>query len=584
MRSHNCGELRKEHAKQRVNLCGWVDTRRDHGSLIFINLRDIHGVTQVVFDPSENESVYQQAKELKPEYVLRIEGLVRQRPPGMENPEMATGAIEVVVQNHQILNSAKTTPFPIVKNVDASEELRFRYRYLDLRRPELQANMFIRHKTAQAARRYLDNQGFLEIETPFLVRSTPEGARDYLVPSRIHKGKFYALPQSPQTYKQILMIAGYDRYFQIVRCFRDEDLRAERQPEFTQIDIEMSFVGEEDIFRFSEGLMKEIFEKIKKVSLEAPFPRLTYDEAISKYGTDKPDLRFGMEIQDVGEIFAESDFKVFSSAVKSGGIVAAINLKGGAAYSRKQIELLNQFTVEQGGKGVVTVKIKAEDWEASIRKFFTETMVEKINEKMDAQAGDLLLFIAGDRLQSLQLLGRLRLKLGREEQLIDQGQFKPLWVINFPLLEFDLQEQRFIAMHHPFTSPREEDLKYFKTDPAKVRARAYDLVLNGYEIAGGSIRNHNSETQRQVFHLLNISDQQAKNKFGFLLDGLEYGAPPHGGIAFGFDRLVMILAGENSIRNVIAFPKTTSALSLMDNSPTSVDEAQLKELGIKLIA
>ncbi len=582
-RTHTCGELRGEHDGLTVTLCGWVDSRRDHGSLIFIVLRDVYGITQIVFDPSEDTSAYEAARELKSEYVVKITGKVRRRPEGMINPKMKTGEIEVVAQKLEILNPADTTPFPIVDNVDASEELRFRYRYLDLRRPELQKNIVLRHRAAQSARRFLDSQGFFEIETPFLMRSTPEGARDYLVPSRIHKGKFYALPQSPQTYKQILMVAGYDRYFQIVKCFRDEDLRAERQPEFTQIDIEMSFVEEEDIFRVAEGLMGAIFKEVIDVSLEPPFPKISFDETMQRFGTDKPDLRFGMEISDVSEFVKESEFKVFSSTVASGGIVAGINLKGGARYSRKQIDGLNQFILELGGKGVLSAKVKENEWDSSIRKFLTEEMVGKINEKMSAEAGDLLIFIAGEKTQTLENLGRLRNKLAKDENLIPAGEFKPLWVTDFPLLEFDQEEQRYIAMHHPFTSPREEDLAFFDTAPEKVKARAYDLVLNGYEIAGGSIRNHRLETQMKVFNLLKINEEEAREKFGFLLDGLRFGAPPHGGIAFGFDRLVMLLAGESSIRNVIAFPKTTSALSLMDNAPAEVSERQLQELGLKVI-
>jgi aspartyl-tRNA synthetase len=582
-RTHTCGELRNEQINQHVILCGWVDSRRDHGSLIFINIRDIYGVTQVVFDPAENERVYTSAKELKPEYVIKVTGKVRQRPDGMVNPEMVTGEIEVIAQEYLILNRAETTPFPIVNNVDASEELRFRYRYLDLRRPELQQNMIVRHKTAQIVRQYLTNQDFLEIETPFLMRSTPEGARDYLVPSRMQKGKFYALPQSPQTYKQILMIAGYDRYFQIVKCFRDEDLRAERQPEFTQIDIEMSFVSEQDVFNISEGLVKKIFKDLLDLELKTPFPVMTFDSALNNYGSDKPDLRLGMKIKDVSKIVAESEFKVFSSTVKGGGIIAGLNLKGKADYSRKQIDGLNDFILQLGGKGVLTAKVRTENWDSSIKKFLTAEMINEINKKMESEPDDLLIFIAGDRKKTLELLGSLRSKLGKDENLINSKKFTPCWVTEFPLLEYDEEQKRYIAMHHPFTSPNEEDSELLRSDPSAIKARAYDLVLNGYEVAGGSIRNHNYETQMKVFDLLKINNEEAKEKFGFLLDGLKYGAPPHGGIAFGYDRLVMILAGENSIRNVIAFPKTTSALSLMDNSPAAVDEKQLEELGIRVI-
>ena len=581
-RTHNCGELNRNHENLKVTLQGWVDRRRDHGSLIFVDLRDIYGKTQVVFDPSQSEAAASKARDLKLEYVISVTGTVRLRPDGMVNKQMPTGEVEVVVEEYEILNPSKTTPFLIVDDVDASEELRFKYRYLDLRRPEMQKSLITRHRIAQLVRQYFDSQHFLEIETPYLMRSTPEGARDYLVPSRIHKGKFYALPQSPQTYKQILMIAGYDKYFQIVKCFRDEDLRAERQPEFTQIDMEMSFIDESDVFRIVEGLMSHIFEKLLKMKLSTPFPILSYDEAISRYGSDKPDLRFDLEIKDISKIVADSEFKVFSATVKDNGIVAGINLKGGADYSRKQLDNLNQFVIELGGKGVLTAKVKSDDWDSSIRKFLTEKMVAETNTIMQSEPGDLLIFIAGERIQTLDLLGRLRLRLAADEKMIDENKYQIAWITDFPLLEYDKEAGRYVAMHHPFTSPKKEDFDLMKTDPARVRARAYDLVLNGYEIAGGSIRNYNYENQMKVFSLLKIDEAEAKEKFGFLLEALQYGAPPHGGIAFGFDRLVMILAGKKSIREVIPFPKTTSALSLMDNSPAEVDEEQLKELGLKI--
>jgi len=581
-RTHTCGELNRNHENLKVTLQGWVDRRRDHGSLIFIDLRDIYGKTQIVFDPSESEVAASKAKDLKPEYVISASGEVRLRPEGMVNKQLPTGEIEVTVEDYEVLNPSKTTPFLIVDDVDASEELRFKYRYLDLRRPEMQKSIIVRHRVAQLVRQYLDSQNFLEIETPFLMRSTPEGARDYLVPSRLHKGKFYALPQSPQTYKQILMVAGYDRYFQIVKCFRDEDLRAERQPEFTQIDIEMSFVDERDVFQIVEGLMNHIFQHLFQKKLPAPFPIMSYGTAMAKYGTDKPDLRFELEIKDISTVAADSEFKVFSGTIKNGGIVAGINLKGCSSYSRKQIDHLNQFIIELGGKGVLTAKVKSDDWDSSFRKFLTEDMVIEINKIMQGEPGDLLIFIAGDRLGALELLGRLRLKLAADEGMINENEYRPAWVTDFPLLEYDEEEARYVAMHHPFTSPKIEDLSLIDSDPTHIRARAYDLVLNGYEIAGGSIRNHNYENQMKVFSLLNIDENEAKEKFGFLLEAFQYGAPPHGGIAFGFDRLVMILAGKKSIREVIPFPKTTSALSLMDNSPAKVDERQLKELCIKI--
>lgn len=582
-RTHGCGELNRNQENLKVTLQGWVDRRRDHGSLIFIDLRDIHGKTQIVFDPSQNEMASSKAKDLKLEYVISISGKVRLRPERMINKQMATGEIEVVVEDYEIINPSKTTPFLIVDDVDASEELRFKYRYLDLRRPEMQKSMIIRHRVAQLVRQYLSSQQFLEIETPFLMRSTPEGARDYLVPSRIHKGKFYALPQSPQTYKQILMVAGYDKYFQIVKCFRDEDLRAERQPEFTQIDLEMSFIDEQDVFHVVEGLMSHIFQQILQIELGTPFPILTYETAISKYGTDKPDLRFELEIKNITTIVSDCEFKVFSETIKNGGIVAGINLKGCGHYSRKQIDHLNQFVIDLGGKGILTAKVQNEGWDSSFRKFLPDEMVNQINSIMQAEAGDLLIFNAGERYQALDLLGRLRLKLAAEEGLINENEYQPLWVIDFPLLEYDKEAGRFVAMHHPFTSPKIQDLNLMDVEPGRIRARAYDLVLNGYEIAGGSIRNHNYENQMKVFSLLKIDENEAKEKFGFLLEAFQYGAPPHGGIAFGFDRLVMILAGKKSIREVIPFPKTTSALSLMDNSPAGVDEAQLQELGLKIM-
>ncbi len=582
-RTHTCGELNRNHEKLKVTLQGWVDRRRDHGRLIFIDLRDIYGKTQIVFDPSESEVASSKARDLKLEYVISVKGRVRLRPEGMLNKEMPTGEIEVVVEDYEILNPSKTTPFLIVNDVDASEELRFKYRYLDLRRPEMQQSLITRHRVAQLVRQYLDSQNFLEIETPYLMRSTPEGARDYLVPSRLHKGKFYALPQSPQTYKQILMIAGYDRYFQIVKCFRDEDLRAERQPEFTQIDIEMSFVDEQDVFQVVEGLMNHIFEHLFQIKLHNPFPVMSYDAAILKYGTDKPDLRFGLEIKDISAVVGDSKFKVFSQTVKGGGIVAGINLKGCAHYSRKQVDSLDQFVIDLGGKGIITAKVTSGGWESSISKFMTEGLVNKISQLIQGEVGDLLIFIAGERLATLSLLGRIRLKLAADEGLIIENEYRPLWVTDFPLLEYDDNAGRYVAMHHPFTSVKTEDRELMDTDPSRMRARAYDLVLNGYEIAGGSIRNHDYESQMQVFSLLKIGEAEAKEKFGFLLEALQYGAPPHGGIAFGFDRLVMILAGKKSIREVIPFPKTTSALSLMDNSPAEVDEDQLKELGLKIM-
>ncbi|HEX9975597.1 MAG TPA: aspartate--tRNA ligase [bacterium] len=582
-RTHTCGELNLTHVNLQVTLQGWVHRRRDHGSLIFIDIRDIHGLTQIVFDPNESEEIYARVKELKPEYVITVTGNVRPRPAGMVNKNLATGEIEILASSFKIYNLAKTPPFPIIDHVDATEELRFQYRYLDLRRPEMQKNLIVRSRTAKIFRQYLDSQNFLEIETPFLMRSTPEGARDFLVPSRVHPGKFYALPQSPQTYKQVLMVAGFDRYYQIVKCFRDEDLRADRQPEFTQVDLEMSFIDEQDIFNIVEEAMIQVFDNILHVKLQRPFPILTYDSALEKYGSDKPDLRFKMQIHEISHLVAESEFKVFSATVKEQGIVAGINFKNGANYSRKQIDGLNQFVLELGGKGILTAKVKPGEWESSFRKYLSDAQVAEINEMMESEAGDLLIFIAGEKWKTLDQLGRLRLKLADDEALINSDKYEPLWIVDFPLLEFDKESNRYIAMHHPFTSPRREDLEMLETNPSQVKARAYDLVINGYEIAGGSIRNHQQENQMRIFSLLKIDEKEAREKFGFLLDALKYGAPPHGGIAFGFDRLVMILAGCTSIRDVIAFPKTTSAISLMDNSPSPVDEGQLRDLKISIL-
>ncbi|MFQ6112580.1 MAG: aspartate--tRNA ligase [bacterium] len=582
-RTHTCGELDTKNSGQDVILMGWVHRRRDHGGLIFIDLRDRYGITQVIFDPQVAKESYRRAKELRGEFVIAIKGVVAKRPEGMINPELSTGAVEVIAHNLKILNRSKTPPFGVDENVEVSEELRLKYRYVDLRNAEMQRALTIRHKSYQVVRSYFDRHGFLEIETPFLMRSTPEGARDYLVPSRTQKGKFYALPQSPQTYKQILMIAGMDRYFQIVRCFRDEDLRADRQPEFTQIDVEMSFVKQDDIFKIVEGLMVEIFKKILNVEIETPFPRLTYEQAMTRFGTDKPDTRFGMETVEISSLVKSSNFKVFSENVKSGGIVCGIVMKNGAKLSRKRIDELTKSLMSEGAKGLIAIKVSDQGWDSPLVKFFSENTIHEINQSFDAESGDLLLLIADEKHKALSLSGFLRQKLAEEEKLIPESVFKHVWIVDFPLFEFDPDEDRFVARHHPFTAPLDKDLKLLDKRPEKVRAKAYDLILNGNEIAGGSIRIHTRDLQNKIFRLLQISDTEAQDKFGFLLDAFEYGAPPHGGIAFGFDRLVMILANKNSIREVIAFPKTTSALSLMDGAPSEVKEQQLKELGLKIV-
>ncbi len=582
-RSHTAGELRTQNESNKVVLNGWVNSRRDLGNLIFITLRDRYGITQVVFEPTENNSnLMEFAKKIRLEYVISIEGKVRKRPAEMVNSKMETGEIEVVAEKLVILNEAETPPFPITDKVDASEELRLQYRYLDLRRKEMQQNLLLRHKMYQIVRRYFDSQNFVEVETPILMKSTPEGARDYLVPSRIHKGRFYALPQSPQTYKQLLMVSGFDRYFQITKCFRDEDLRADRQPEFTQIDVEMSFVDVADIFEMVENLMKILLSEIKNYDLQLPLPRLSYDEAMGKYGSDKPDLRFDMEIIHLNEIVKNSEFKVFQDFHEK-GVIGALRVKNAAHLSRKQIDNFTEFVKKQGVGGLAWAKITEEGFTSPISKFLTEVEMFSIQQEMNANVGDLILIVSAEKDKSLKTLGNLRLELAKELNLIKPDS-KPalLWVTDFPLFEWDEETQRFYAMHHPFTSPKIEDFDKLESNPSEVKARAYDLVLNGSEIAGGSIRIHNSELQAKMFKALGISDDEAQMKFGFLMNAFKYGAPPHGGIAFGFDRLAMIFADRDSIRDVIAFPKTSSAMSLMDNSPSPADESQLKELHIKI--
>ena len=582
-RTHTCGELRVLNAGERVTLMGWVGHWRDHGGVIFIDMRDRYGFTQVVFRP-DNKELHAAAKGLRSEFVIRVTGTVTKRPQGMENANLSTGEIEIAAEELAILNAAKTPPFEISDEVDASEELRLKYRYLDLRRPTMQKNIFLRHRMYQTVRRYLDQSNFVEVETPMLMRSTPEGARDYLVPSRIHRGKFYALPQSPQTYKQILMVAGYDRYFQIVKCFRDEDLRADRQPEFTQIDIEMSFVVQDDVLETMEGLMRTVMQETVNETLSVPFPRLTYAEAIERYGSDKPDTRYGMELVDVSAIAGKGEFRVFRENLANAGVVKGICVRGGASYSRKRIDDLTQIAKNYGLKGLVAIKIGDSDWESNLAKFFPEAVRLDMSHAFAAQPGDLLLLAADEWELASTVLGNLRVKIAQDENRVPDSGYSFLWVTEFPLLEYDPEEERYVARHHPFTSPMEDDLALLDSDPAKVRSNAYDLVLNGYEIAGGSIRIHKRPVQDRMFALLNISPEEAQNKFGFLLEAFEFGAPPHGGIAFGFDRLAMILAGEASIREVIAFHKTNRAISLMDGSPSEVDAKQLAELGIKIIS
>ncbi len=566
-----------------VALNGWVDTRRDLGGVIFIDLRDRYGKTQVVFNPQKSPAAHKIAEGLRSEYVISLRGIVETRPAGTANPNLATGDIDVMVEEVVLLNKAETPPFPIDDSVEAGEDMRLKYRYLDLRRPALQQMMLTRHLMSQISRKFFDENGFVEIETPVLMKSTPEGARDYLVPSRVHRGKFYALPQSPQTYKQLLMVSGFDRYVQLVKCFRDEDLRADRQPEFTQIDVEMSFIDEEDIISISERMMARLFKEVKGVDVTLPLPRMTYKQAMETYGSDKPDTRFGMEFTKLSGLVADSGFKVFSDVVKKGGVVAGFVVPGGASFTRNQMDNLVDYTRSLGAGGLAYIKWTENGLESAIEKFLGKELILKIAKAMGAQQGDLMLFASDAWLKAYSILGTLRLEMARRLNLIDENVYKMLWVTDFPLFEYSEEDKRWVAVHHPFTSPHPDDVGVMATDPGKARARAYDIVLNGTEIGGGSIRIHDAALQQRVFTLLGISEEEALRKFGFLLSAFKYGAPPHGGIAFGFDRVVMLFAGTKSIRDVIAFPKTANAMSLMDEAPSEVDEKQLRELHIKVV-
>ncbi|MBI5213716.1 MAG: aspartate--tRNA ligase [Nitrospirae bacterium] len=639
-----CGEIRESDIGSNMSLAGWVFRRRDHGGLIFIDVRDRSGISQIVFSPEVSRETHERAHDLRSEFVISVSGEVRKRPDGTENPNLPTGMVELYVKKLDVLNESAPLPFPMEEAAETSESLRLRNRYLDLRRPELQRNLIVRHKAAKIIRDYLDGHGFLEIETPMLTKSTPEGARDYLVPSRLNPGHFYALPQSPQLFKQILMAAGLERYFQIVKCFRDEDLRADRQPEFTQVDMEMSFADREDVITVVEGMIKMVFKKVLDIDIEAPFQRLGYSESMERFGNDKPDLRFGLELKDMADLAARGSFKVFLDAVQSGGRVKAINGKGMAGFSRKEIDMLTQEAQSFGAKGLAWIKVK-NGFESPIAKFFPEDVLRQMAERLDASEGDMMLFVADKEKVVHDVLSRMRLELGKRRNLIKDDVFKFVWIIDFPLFEWDKEEGRFQAMHHPFTSPTDEDTEKMlklKSDvnntphphplpqgarghreeisPARengtailppptkenrtailpppltgggegegekgilssLKAKAYDIVLNGYEIGGGSIRIHNPVVQKKMFEILGIADEDANLKFGFLLDALQYGAPPHGGIALGLDRLVMLMVGAHSIRDVIAFPKTQKAVCLMSGAPSTVEQKQLRELNIRL--
>ena len=581
-RTHNCGVLRKEQVGSEVVLCGWVSRRRDHGGLIFVDMRDRSGLVQIVFDEAVMPAgTFHEAESLRSEFVLSIRGAVRARSEDTVNPNMETGEVEIVVSELHILNKAKTPPFYIQDGIDVDEMIRLRYRYLDLRRPEMQANMILRHRVTKLMRDFFDRNGFLEIETPMLCKSTPEGARDFLVPSRLNAGEFYALPQSPQIFKQLLMVSGFEKYFQIVRCFRDEDLRADRQPEFTQLDIEMSFMDQDSILSLMEEMVKELFEKSIGANIEIPIPRMSWDEAMERFGSDKPDLRFGMELQDITDYVGGSEFKVFNAVLEMGGRVKVINVEGYANIPRRELDGLVSYVQGYGAKGLAWIQYTEEGVKSPFKKFYSDETFERIKNTVGAKTGDLLLVVADQPAVVAQALGELRLEMGRRRNLIDPDALSFLWVVDFPMFEYSAEEKRYKAMHHPFTAPRDEDIPLLQTDPGRVKANAYDMVLNGVEIGGGSLRIYRSDLQEQVFETLGLSPEEAREKFGFMMNAFEYGTPPHGGLAFGLDRLVMLMAKRRSIRDVIPFPKTQSASDVMCEAPSPVEEKQLRELYIR---
>jgi len=581
-RTHKCGEITKNQIGQTVTLVGWVHRRRDHGGLVFMDLRDVSGIAQVALNPQISQEAHEAAHSIRSEFVLMIQGKVSARPEGTVNPNLSTGEVEVYADRVSILNPAKTPPFVIDEKEEPSEAMKLKHRYMEIRRGPLMRRLIARHKVTMATREYLDRQGFFEVETPMLTKSTPEGARDYLVPSRVNQGLFYALPQSPQLFKQLLMVAGMDRYFQITRCFRDEDLRADRQPEFTQIDMEMSFITEEKVREICEGMISLIFEKSLGVKLSLPLPVMAYDEAMRRYGVDRPDTRFGLELASVTDLARQSQFKVFADAIAREGVVLGLAATGCAAYSRKDVDDLTQEAIKLGAKGMAWIKIDDKgEFVSPIVKFFEKSVLEAIRDRLGAKPGDLMIFIADSAKTANAVLSSLRLSLGQKLGLIDEEKLSFVWIVDFPLLEWDAEAKRWVALHHPFTSPKLEDIGLFATDPGKMRARAYDLVLNGSEIGGGSIRIHDSGVQSQMFQALGIGPEEAQAKFGFLLEALQYGAPPHGGIAFGLDRMMAIITRAESIRDVIAFPKTQKAVCMLTDAPSEVDARQLKELGIK---